>query len=437
MSKAIGSHLPMSRGTSVFVPAARISMHRDVRGTIDDHQNKTTSAMPSDSNPDRNTEVQPDGLSIISDEAAFLALKSEWDALWSAVEGQHNQAFEVCRLCWTRVAGPRGRRLHCIVVREQGELVLVWPLVSQRRLLWNVIEPLTPGTAEHSAILARSDARAAIDAAWQAATRQCRGDVFALPYVGRDTRLDQLATRHPGLAETTTDVCATALLRAEPDWDAYRDSLGKLSKKKPAALERRLMKEGALEIRELAGDDTAAHAQWVDWMLARKREWAERSGKNGPWLYSKEYRSFLVDLLDGTRATPLGVMFVMTLDGVPLVVNIVGLADTSASGLIAGFDPAFSRFSPGAIMMAHCVKWCWDHRLDLDFGVGKEEFKAYWSRGNVDSTRSYQIAISGWGRFAFHAKLLSKKLKEWRANRARRHVATVPASGNGAEHPAA
>ncbi|BAN26782.1 GNAT family N-acetyltransferase [Caballeronia insecticola] len=358
-------------------------------------------------------------VSIVCDPEAFLALRDEWNALWSSVDGQHNQSFAVCWLCWLYVAKPRGRRLHCIVVREHGELKLVWPLVSHRRHLWTMLEPLAPGTAEHTSILVSADAEHAIDAAWQSAIGQCGADVLSIPYVSADSRIDRLASKHPGLAVTTLDVSATALLRREPEWNAYRDSLSSLSKKKPAAIERRFMKEGVLEIRVIDAADTGAHARWVDWMLARKREWAERVGKHGPWLDSHDYRDFLIRLLDGTRDEPLALMFLMTLDGAPVVVNVVGLGSTSASGLIAGFDPAYAKFSPGAIMMERCVKWAWEHRLDLDFGIGKEEFKAYWSRGNILPNKSFQIALSRWGRFAFLAKAVAAKLAGLRAKKTR------------------
>lgn len=377
---------------------------------------------------DRNVNGVQSGLSIINDPQAFLALKDEWDALWTSLEGRHNQSFAVCWLSWTEVAKPRGRKLHCIVVRENGELVLVWPLVSHRRLIWSMLEPLTPGTAEYTSILARPDARFAIDAAWQAATRQCGADVFTIPYVSNDTRLDTLASRHPGLAEASLDVCATALLRQEPDWTAYCSSLGTLSKKKPGALERRFMKEGVLDISIVDSRDTQAHAKHVDWMLVRKREWAERVAKHGPWLDSAGYRDFLIKLLDGTRDKPLAILMVMTLDGAPVVVSMIGYGSTCASGLIAGFDPRFSKFSPGAILMERCVKWSWESGFDLDFGVGKEDFKAFWSRGNVATLRSYQIAVSGRGKLAFYAKNLASTLRDLRESRLR-PTAPNPAEG--------
>lgn len=365
-----------------------------------------------------NASNQQSGLEIITDADAFLALRDEWNALWSQADGRHHQAFDVCWQCWTQVAKPRGQRLHCIVYREDGELVLVWPLVSHRRFFCSVLEPLTPGTAEHTSILAAAGASAALNAAWRAATRDCRADIFSVPYVAKDAGLYDLVSRHAGLVAARQDVSATALLRKEPDWSAYCSTLGTLSKKKPGARERRFEKEGVLEISALEAGDTQAHAQWVDWMLARKREWAERVEKDGPWLNSQGYRDFLVSLVDGTHTQPMGIVFVMTLDGMPVAANIVGLGHTCVNGLIGAFDSKFSKFAPGSIMIERCVKWAWENRMDLDLGVGTEDFKAYWSRGNVLPNTSFQIATTQWGKMAFHAKSLAKKLVDMRAERA-------------------
>lgn len=362
---------------------------------------------------------QQSGLDIITDPDTFLALRDEWNALWSQADGRHHQAFAVCWQCWTQAAKPRGLRLHCIVYRENGELVLVWPLVSHRRFLCTVLEPLTPGTAEHTSILAATGASAALDAAWRAATQHCHADLFSIPYVAKNATFYDLASRHAGLVVARQDVSATALLRKEPDWTAYCNTLGSLSKKKPGARERRFEKEGVLDIRILEADDTHAHAQWVDWMLARKREWAERAEKNGPWLYSQGYRDFLVNLVDGTHTQPMGIVFVMTLDGMPVAAHIVGLGHTCANGLIGAFDSKFSRFAPGSIMIERCVKWAWENQMDLDFGIGTEDFKGYWSRGNVLPNTSFQIATTQRGKLAFYAKNLAKKLVDMRAARAR------------------
>src|SRR5471032_601223 len=83
-------------------------------------------------------------LKVITSPTEFFALQGEWDDLWSRANGRHHQAFTVCWLSWLRVSEPRGRKLRIILLRENGRLVAVWPLVSYRKFFWTVLRPLSP-----------------------------------------------------------------------------------------------------------------------------------------------------------------------------------------------------------------------------------------------------------------------------------------------------
>lgn len=96
----------------------------------------------------------------------------------------------------------------------------------------------------------------------------------------------------------------------------------------------------------------------------------------------------------------------------------MGLGNTCITGLIAGFDPKFSKFAAGSIMMERCVNGRGKIAWIFDFGVGEEKFKAYWSRGNVLPSTSFEIATTRWGRMAYYAKDVAKMLTDMRAARA-------------------
>jgi CelD/BcsL family acetyltransferase involved in cellulose biosynthesis len=95
---------------------------------------------------------------------------------------------------------------------------------------------------------------------------------------------------------------------------------------------------------------------------------------------------------------------VVTLDGAPVAATVVGVGTTCVDGLIASFDDRYARFGPGSIVVEHVIKWAFEQRLNVDFGVGAERFKAYWSRNNITGAWSAQIANSRWGVFAFRSK---------------------------------
>jgi hypothetical protein len=69
--------------------------------------------------------------------------------------------------------------------------------------------------------------------------------------------------------------------------------------------------------------------------------------------------------------------------------------------------------------------------MDLDFGIGKEEYKAYWSRGNVKPAFSFQIANTRWGKFYFRSKDAARTLLNIRAARTRGELAPPEPSWKG------
>ncbi len=164
-------------------------------------------------------------------------------------------------------------------------------------------------------------------------------------------------------------------------------------------------------VRLLSSESAEEYATCVDWLLACKREWAQRTGKKGAWLYSPAYRDFLVNLLCPTQGDPMARLFVVTLDETPVAALIAGIGKSCIAELISGFDAAYSAFSPGSIVIEHFVKWTLQQRKDLDFGIGSESFKSYWSRDNIVITHSFRIANTRWGLVAIRANEAAKIFK--------------------------
>lgn len=357
-------------------------------------------------------------LKVIASPVEFYALRSEWDDLWSRANGHHHESFTVCWLSWLRVAEPQARKLRIILLRENGRLVAVWPLVSYRKLLWTVLRPLSPEGADYTSILVEDGPSTSvfIDQVWRAAHRRYGADIILLPYVSVKSDLYRLASQHRRVMVAKQHSSAVAKLSSETDWVTYSNSLGALFKKKPGALKRHLEKLGKVEIRVLGPDDADENARVIDWMLACKREWADRVDKKGEWLYSKEYRNFLVDVLNQRHGEVIARLLVVCLDGVVIAATVLGLGKSCISGVIGSFDPKHGKFHPGSLAMESCVKWVFEQGFDLDLGIGPESFKGYWSRNNFTAVWSMQIANTRWGRLAFAADSLRQTLSQ-RMNR--------------------
>jgi CelD/BcsL family acetyltransferase involved in cellulose biosynthesis len=353
-------------------------------------------------------------IEIIRHTEQLAALEDEWNTLWTDAGGHHNQAFRFSLLSWIHVAQPAGRRLCCVIIRDHGKLVLTWPLVVYRRGVWNVLNVLTPGSVEQTSMLVREDAdrSALVDMAWQAAMQRSGADVVFMPFVRAGTQLHALAANHKGMMHSEEVTTSAALLRGGPDWKTLCKSLNR----KPGVRERRLGRQGVMKLGMMELPD-AEYAQWVDWILETKRNWAERVDKRGPWLYAPEYREFLAGLFDSGKTAPLAKLFAVELDGKVIAAAILGVGSGCHYYMIGSFLSEFSQFSPGTILNEFVIQWCIEQDMDLDFGVGTEAFKLYWARGNVKMTPSFQIANSLSGRLYFASKNLARMLSEWRRGR--------------------
>jgi CelD/BcsL family acetyltransferase involved in cellulose biosynthesis len=349
---------------------------------------------------------------IVSDETQFRALRDDWDALWSRANGRYYQAFSVCLLAWLHVAKPQGRRLRCLVCREKGRLVMVWPLVTYRRALWTYLLPLSPDAGDYTSVLVESNQSAAalIEGAWQSACRRCGADFMHLPYTHEGSELYDLARRHRRVVSAKRDDSWIAKLREETDWDAFCGKLGTLYGKKPGALQRRLSKEGELVIHMADPADTAGIATMVDRMLKWKHGWSDRVDKHGDWLESSQFQSFLVALLSAPDGHVVARLIVVSLDNAPIAGLIVTKGNPCANAIIGGFDEKYGKFGPGSIAVEHCVKWAFEQRFDLDFGVGSERFKSYWSNRNVSSAWTFHMVNTNWGQVRTRAARLARSL---------------------------
>jgi CelD/BcsL family acetyltransferase involved in cellulose biosynthesis len=349
---------------------------------------------------------------VVRDETGFLALKKEWDALWQKAHGRFYQRHDLCLLAWRITAAPRGRKLHCIVMRENGELRLVWPLMSYRRLFWVYALQLGPDSAEYTSMLVEDGPRAAmfVERAWRAAREHCRADIIQLPFMNEGSELHRIASRERRILILSQHDSWIARLRSENDWTAYCKSLGTLFGRKPGALERRLAKEGKVEVKIMEPSDRDGIAQCINTMMSWKRAWSDRVGKTGGWLSSAEYERFLVATLT-EQPREITRLIVVRLDDKPVAAAIMGHGNPLSSAVIAGFDPQYGRLAPGSVACEHAMKWAFEHGYDVDLGVGSERFKAFWSRDNISQAWSIQLANTWWGLAGFRAVRWARKVQ--------------------------
>ncbi len=336
--------------------------------------------------------------SIITNELEFNNLKDDWDELWlRASNAELFQTFAYCWHSWQQIAKPAKRELYCLVARQGCTLTFVWPLVRYRQFWLSILRPLGPGAAEYSHPLLASDTYATLycSLAWQL-IHNSNIDIINIPFLRGGSPLDQIiAGASPVHADY--DVSAVVEWQNYKDWESYYSSLSKNYSKSHSKNWRQIHRTKAVTFEIV--EDKQRFTGIIDWLLEQKRQWAaETKGhKTGKWLLSDDYRQFLLCLaIDQDAIEPL-IIYVLKIDDQIAAVKLAALNGKRTDWIIAAYDRTFAKLSPGMVLSEYCMRLAFSDRLKIDFGVGKEEGKLFWSHANLCRIVTYRFANSTWG----------------------------------------
>jgi CelD/BcsL family acetyltransferase involved in cellulose biosynthesis len=341
--------------------------------------------------------VDADRYEVVTDLDALAALREEWNALYDrAAQPYFSQSFAWCWTSWEKVSQPRGRRLHCLVARRGGRVVLIWAFVSHRLGPWSVTRPLGPETTEYTSVLVEEgpDVGARIAQAWKALRASCATDIVMLPLVGAASTLDQCLAAETLPVFIETDPTSYVSVARYGGWAAYHRSLPNDMRRGIVRRRRRLQEQGMLSFDPAV--DAAQRAAVIDWILERKREWLAEMKLHNPWLLTPTYREFLLAMAASSDARGRVVVSALRLGDRIIAADVLRADDRRVEDILTAFDPAFATYGPGQIILEECLKWALEQGRDFDFRIGSEAYKAKWTNEH-DRTVSYEFGATRWG----------------------------------------
>lgn len=339
---------------------------------------------------------------ILTDPQALRALEPEWNDLWLRARDEYvTQSFAWCWAAWCTVGEPLGRRLHCVVARHAGELVLVWPFTVRRVGAWTRARPLGPEVAEYSTVLVERDARAAdrLGAAWKLLCRTIRSDMILFPYVPAGSLLHGLLTglRRLMIIEETPISGLGCDAAGRAVFERVRGS-------KPLRRRRRQLAERGTLVHERVADPQR-RAQLIEWLLPRKEEWIVRTGGEPIWRSLDLYRRFLVAAAADERLA----VFALTLDGAVIAAFVARVDNVRVEQFVSVHDDEYRAYSPGQLLRIDTVEWAFERGLAFDLRVGEHEYKKEWTSRRGLAV-SYNISNSPFGTLAIAVRAAQRRL---------------------------
>ncbi len=371
---------------------------------------------------------------VHDDIAAVEALRRDWNDLLQATAYDHSGSLtpDYVAAAWRAMPASADRGLAVIEVRQDGELVLLWPLQVHRDGLGRSATHLGYGANEdYAGPILRRDHR--FGPAHEAGLRAAKGlaDVLRVYNVRNWTRADRLGGEAIGapiegstearllagdrsFRREGTALSLVASTSLESDPDRWLRATSKSLTNWLRTARKRLAERGEVTFERWSGPDRGARA--IDWIFEQKRAWLEGRRDPSRWLRRDQGEAFFRAM--ATRPAGDGVdaleVWVLALAGVPIAACVLVNGDRRSEYVLTTYDPAYRELSPGMLLIQDCARLAMSRGLDLDFRLTQEDYKTRWA-DREDRYDTFIIACTATGSAMVAAERIEKAVRRFRA----------------------
>ena len=322
------------------------------------------------------TRAMASGIELITDLGRFAEIKPQWNALWRRCRARVFQTHEWIE---TWLQASRGYATPRIAVAWcDDELLAAVPLAIRRRFGLRTLEWAAQILSDYCDALATPGATLQLAPLWQAICEAGGFTFVNLKQVGPDAVmrpiLDRDQTGRMRINRRDDVQRCLGIERAWPDGETWFRSLGKKGRNNFWRGERILAGLGGevafhcLDPTERAIDTELRHA------MELKREWLRTKDPDSPLLGRDG--EILEAMLGAIYGTGLLRLFVLTSGDRMAAASVNFVAADTMEAFLTCYDTAYSRSSPGTLLMVHYTRWAFDKGLrKIDFLRGDEPFK--------------------------------------------------------------
>jgi CelD/BcsL family acetyltransferase involved in cellulose biosynthesis len=350
---------------------------------------------------------------MVTEDAGFDALKEEWDQLLD----DSDQCVYFLRWSWNRLwwryYAPAHSRLFIITYRnEHGRLVGVAPFYWRERRVGGItylreLQFLGTGIGikinEYMDIVARRGyERMVADMTADSLRRNDRWDRLWLWCIPASSTVLSHFQRAMG-ENTLVTVCDHAhYVDTSNDWESYIQGLGKSTRYNIKHRIRHLFKEHTCNLRLVETSEELESAM-NDLVQLHQARW-ESKGESGSFKLPG-FESFLKEAMRVSLAEGRLRLWMLTVDG-RIAATLVAFVDRGVAHYFqGGFDPAYSEYRVGIVLLGLCIQRCFEaaELREFDFMGGGAKYKDRWTRTRRDmcdlqsfrpSVRSHLYMIS-------------------------------------------
>ena len=348
----------------------------------------------------RATRAQRLDFALATSKNALCGLEAEWNALFASARGAScmflgfNWLWHWC----DHYLDQSRQQLAIVTGRHEGRLVMVWPLVIERRFGVKTARFAGAPVSQYGDILVDAhapDHHEWIAEAWGYITRELAVDVVHLCKVRADSCLLPLLRRLGANASNQQSAPFIGLAGGGAKFEAFDQRYCAKDRKNRRRKRKRLAELGAIGFQRIACPQRAVAAlcEAMRW----KRTWLEDEARVSTALADDRFDRFFAGVLTSPDRPVGAEVFELTLDGRPVAIKIALTAGDHRGMHFTAYDKTLDKCSPGALLVEEMIgHGLADGVTTLDFLAPAFAYKLDWATGAV-AVCDYSLAVTGAG----------------------------------------
>jgi CelD/BcsL family acetyltransferase involved in cellulose biosynthesis len=294
---------------------------------------------------------------------------ADWERLADRV-GANPFLYPGFVLAWQRAFGRAP--LLLATVRRQGQLAAALPLIRRGAVLACPANWHTPQTG----VLAEDVDAATALARLIGSSRPRRISLAFVDGADESTLALSAEVSRAGYRVLERTLTRSPYLELLGGWAEFEASMKSSTRRNLRRLRRRLEERGTVTLDEVDGgvrlEEGLAEVTWVEGL-------AWKSGRGTAIASQQNTREFYGDVARWAAGRGWLRIHVLRLDGDPIAVCLVIEAHGVFYGIKLGYDPAYSRLSPGMVMLNELVRRAFENGLSRVEMLGTDDaYKRTW-----------------------------------------------------------
>lgn len=405
MSVLACAHNQKAMGPECLTFWVAIGLDTNMAGFKPPHEHQDTKALPI-SRPEAT--FLEDGNQYVIDCVRSVEDLEKLRSAWQALERSTSQPYiyfqsfdwvlEWCRIHCANSESPSPSMRIYILLRN-NKLSMVWPLMASKSVtgLTNLCF-LTEPHGQYGNVIVDENTVSVNTAKrlWQHIQKSPDIDAITLDQYPQNSFV-RIVLEGSGIVENSHRHASILNLDGFEDWEEYTASLSKKQRKQRKQKRNKLAREGDIRYEVYYGGSTK-YAELIALALEWKQEWLRETGRRATVLSQRSTFEFLSKLAGkpgNSQNAPEGaVLGVLTIDNVPLAIEIGFVLSRHYYCYLGAFDWAKREFSPGKIQMEESQQWAKEVGISkFDFLGDPADYKSSWT-DEEDPFESRSVAVS-------------------------------------------